>query len=393
LSAVASADTPRVTPLVRRVWHATRLACTAEALLLGAGLALLTLAAAWSSGAGFGWTALGLALMAGTVFGTAWRIEQRPQLHGVACGVDEGLRLGGALVTAFESEQSGADGSLVRLLSLRVRSRVRVVAALRAALPNSLPFLAAPLLGTVVLLSVRSGGEERPPPATFLAPALGAMADALAEAKRMGFEDVASGLTSQEDASLLADLEREARALAKKCERSLPVSEAGSAQGQRLAEQLDRMEQQLEQRLARTDPDPAEASPQAGGMQRREAPRRALERALAHLDSARHALGAAGMSAPSGAQPPRGSGALGAADEAADGAGADNSGRSLASGGESGTISPSPTTADPNVESAPGTSPQTGGLSGAGIWPARHRELVRAWARTLEAEERERSDD
>ena len=209
---MASANTPRVTPLVRRVWHATRLACTAEALLLGAGLSLLTLAAAWSSGAGFGWTALGLALMAGTVFGTAWRIEQRPQLHGVARGVDEGLRLGGALVTAFESEQSGADGSLVRLLSLRVRSRVRVVAALRAALPNSLPFLAAPLLGTVVLLSVRSGGEEPPPPATFLAPALGAMADALAEAKRMGFEDVASGLTSQEDASLLADLEREARA-------------------------------------------------------------------------------------------------------------------------------------------------------------------------------------
>ena len=122
---MASANTPRVTPLVRRVWHATRLACTAEALLLGAGLALLTLAAAWSSGAGFGWTALGLALMAGAVFGTAWRIEQRPQLHGVACGVDEGLRLGGALVTrAPQVQQRAKAGRHQALPVLRAVCRV-----------------------------------------------------------------------------------------------------------------------------------------------------------------------------------------------------------------------------------------------------------------------------
>ena len=107
MSSASTANTPRVTPLVRRVWTATRLACTAEALLLGSGLSLLTLAAAWSSGAGSGWTALSLALLAGVVFGITWRIEQRPQLQGVAQGVDEGLRLGGALVTAFESEQAG----------------------------------------------------------------------------------------------------------------------------------------------------------------------------------------------------------------------------------------------------------------------------------------------
>ena len=126
MNSAAPVNTPRVTPLVLRVWAATRLACTAEALLLGSGLSLLTLAAAWHSGAGSGWTALSLALFAGVVFGISWRIEQRPQLHRVARGVDEGLRLGGALVTAFESEQTGADGPLVRLLSLRVRSRVEL---------------------------------------------------------------------------------------------------------------------------------------------------------------------------------------------------------------------------------------------------------------------------
>ena len=95
MSSAAPVNTARVTPLVLRVWTATRLACTAEALLLGSGLSLLTLAAAWSSGAGSGWTALGLALMAGAVFGITWRIEQRPHLQGVAQDVDEGLRLGG----------------------------------------------------------------------------------------------------------------------------------------------------------------------------------------------------------------------------------------------------------------------------------------------------------
>ncbi len=393
MSSASTANTPRVTPLVRRVWTATRLACTAQALLLGAGLSLLTLAAAWSSGAGSDWTALGLALSAGVVFGASWRIEQRPQLHRVAQGVDEGMRLGGALVTAFESEQTGADGPLVRLLSLRVRSRVRVVQALRAALPSTLPFIAAPLLGVVVLVSVRGAGEEPDRPGAFLAPALGAMADALAEAKRMGFEDVASGLTTQESVSLLADLEREARALAEKGERSMSTNEAGPTQAKHLSKQLDRMEEKLEGHLEQLDPDSAASAPEGGVMPQREAPRRAIERALAHLDSARHALSKASAGSGAGGAPEPGRGVLGAEDGVADSAGEDKSPGSLASGDESGTISPPPTTTEPNPGSTPGSSPPRGGLSGAGIWPARHRELVGAWARTLEAEDPEGSDD
>ena len=391
MNSAAPVNTPRVTPLVLRVWTATRLACTAEALLLGSGLSLLTLAAAWHSGAGSGWTALGLALFAGVVFGISWRIEQRPQLHRVARGVDEGLRLGGALVTAFESEQTGADGPLVRLLSLRVRSRVRVVQALRAALPNSLPYLAAPLLATVVLVSVRGGGEELVQPGAFLAPALGAMADALAEAKRMGFEDVASGLTTQERVSLLADLEREARALAAKGERSMPAREPGSTQAKELSERLDRMEQKLEGHLEQLDSDPAGPLPDPGAAEQGQAPRRAIERALAHLDSARHALGQASQG--SGEDADMGSGAFGAPDEVADSDAGDNSSGSLASGDESGTIPPTPTTPESNPEPPLEPKSQYGGLSGAGIWPARHRELVGAWAKTLEEHDRERSDD
>ena len=393
MSSTSQANTPRVTPLVRRVWTATRLACTAEALLLGSGLSLLTLAAAWSSGAGSGWTALGLALMAGAVFGITWRIEQRPHLQGVAQDVDEGLRLGGALVTAFESEQTGADGPLLRLLSLRVRSRVRVVQALRAALPNSLPFLAAPLLGTVVLLSVRGGEEQPVRPVAILAPALGAMADALGEAKRMGFEDVASGLTSQESVSLLADLEREARALAEKGERSMPSRESGSTQAKDLSEQLDRMEEKLEGHLERLDSDSAGAVPEGVATQKQGAPRRAIERALAHLDSARHALGQASSGLPSGVDPEQGGGGLGAEREGLGGAGEDNSAGSLASGDESGTMAPSPTTPESHPDSTPGAKPRLGGLSGAGIWPARHRELVGSWARTLERRGLEGTDD
>jgi hypothetical protein len=393
MSSAFEASTPRVTPLVRRVWTATRLACTAEALLLGSGLSLLTLAAAWSSGAGSGWTALGLALVAGVVFGITWRIEQSPQLEGVAQGVDEGLRLGGALVTAFESEQAGADSPLLRLLSLRVRSRVRVVQALRAALPNSLPFLAAPLLGTVVLLSVRGGEEEPVRPVAFLAPALGAMADALGEAKRMGFEDVASGVTSQESVSLLADLEREARALAEKGERSMPTREPGSNQTKDLAEQLDRMEEKLEGHLEQLDSDSAGAVLESAATPKRQAPRRAIERALAHLDSARYALGQASSGLPSGADPEQGGGGLGAEREGLGGAGEDNSAGSLASGDESGTMAPSPTTPESHPDSTPGAKPRLGGLSGAGIWPARHRELVGSWARTLEQQGLEGTDD
>ncbi|HIF40521.1 MAG TPA: hypothetical protein EYQ74_05425 [Planctomycetes bacterium] len=381
-----------MTPLVRRVWTATRLACTAEALLLGSGISLLTLAAAWGSGAGGGWTALGLALMAGVIFGISWRIEQRPHLQGVAQGVDEGLRLGGALVTAFESEQAGEDGPLLRLLSLRVRSRVRVVQALRAALPNSLPFLAAPLLGTVVLLSVRGGGEEPDRPVAFLAPALGAMADALGEAKRMGFEDVAAGLTSQERVSLLANLEREARALAEKGERSMPTQGPGSPQAKDLSEQLDRMEEKLEGHLEQLDSDFVVDVPEGTETQKREAPRRAIERALAHLDSARHALSQASSGFSSGVDPEQGSGGLGAEHEGMGGAGGDNSPGSLASGDESGTMVPPPITPESHPGSTPEAQPQRGGLSGAGIWPARHRELVGSWARTLAEQDLEAVD-
>ena len=65
----------------------------------------------------------------------------------------------------------------------------------------------------------------------------------------------------------------------------------------------------------------------------------------------------------------------------------------LKSGDESGTIPPTPTTPESNPEPPLEPKSQYGGLSGAGIWPARHRELVGAWAKTLEEHDRERSDD
>ncbi len=415
-------------PLVFRIWQTTCLARSGEAVLLGLGLGFLTLAASSTPGAGLGWVSLGLAVATGLAFGVSWYMDQKPQPRAVAQLIDRGLRMGGALTTAFEAEQRGEASEVLGLLALSVRARVKVRAALRAALPNSLPFLAAPLIGATVLFSVRHQPEPAPPLSAWVAPALGAMGDRLQQAKDLALENVEAGLQDAQAAGVLADLERRTRALEESCQQRSGPPEEAAERAQALRAQLEGIERDLRP-LVSPDPnpgtgnDPSSGTPATGldNPVARPGFQRALEQAAAHLESAEHALDQ--LSGRRGSQGTeelgRGEGAGGAryrqesnpelnsnpsstlgetsiqSEQAVgpDPGGVATSGQ--AAGGEgvptgdSGLIQgfiPGFTLGASGADPLERPSAMTGGLSGLAHWPRRHRELARRWMRQRQAE-------
>ncbi|MEE8467129.1 MAG: hypothetical protein V3T22_01660 [Planctomycetota bacterium] len=230
--------------LVRKARRAVGLARTAEAVLLGAGVGLITWAAAVSSGgAPVDPACWGTALAAALLSCASWKIDLRPRQARLARGIDRRLHLGGGFLTAWESERSGRGSDLSRLLCADLRGRLRSAQVVRAALPSSMPFLAAPLLGAAILAAVLDGSERRSDPLQRIAPVLAGVAAELREAHDQGLEELRLGTLGSAPLRALSVAERSARGLAAESAERAP----DAAQRRALAAGLDELAQALEE--------------------------------------------------------------------------------------------------------------------------------------------------
>ena len=383
-----------VTPLVRRVLQSVSLARTAEALMLGSGLALLTLSAAIVSGSDLEASIVVLAGLTGALFGCSWFVEMRPELGDVVQTVDQNLRLDGSMVAALEAEQQVQQSPLARLLSHRLRERVRTTTAIKAALPTSVPFLAAPLLGATVLFSVREAQIEQVDPTAWLNPMAIGAAEELREAMHAGSRALQDEGLDQEDVTRMAEMESRIQTIA-----------ADSRGGGLTEQELDRIAGEIEEVLQELE---VELGGERGMGQAEHQVRNSLEVAATHLESVLDRLDDQGVSPPSmgegspeGAQGSASEPGAGASPESAtggpDGATGDASAAAaaggmgegsedksvggLASGGEEGTMSGPPPAADggnPDMTPAQNDLPVRG-IATHPWWPRRHSDLVGLW--------------
>ncbi len=349
-----------VSPLVRRAWHAVGLARTAEAGMLGVGAGLAAAAGAIASGAPVGDAAIWIvALLAGVPMGLAWLVEMRPHQAALAQRIDDRLRQGGALVTAWEVESLDRRGSLGRLLGERLRRELRLPTVLAAATPNSIPLLAVPLLGVLTLVLALEDRPSAPESVGAMAGVIGGVAGALEEAL-----DVSPGEISGEEADRLRELTQKARAL------GLAAERAGTDPERRadLTRQMDELAQSLEE-----EAQDLQASPEVA---------RALDRALAHCDSVREGLESGEPSSGGAAFDP----AIGEAEDPG-----------LAQDGEQGTI-PAAAETDPPENDREGPSllgPEAGVAGGVALgpwWPDRHAGVVRRYVEFRREKASDRSE-
>jgi len=145
-----------VPAIVRYAHHGARLARWGEAALLGAGGLGLTLAAGELSSGGVSrvetWLVAGFV---GVLFSISWLVTTHKSTRETASALDRRLGFGGALLTAFESQESARAGELVDLLAAKVAARLSPSEALRAARPLTAfpiiaPFVAAAALALAV---------------------------------------------------------------------------------------------------------------------------------------------------------------------------------------------------------------------------------------------------
>lgn len=385
--------------LVRNAWHAVGMARTAEAVLVAAGVGLVTAAAAVAEGLPLRdpvtWC---LAVAAGAATGVSWFVDLRPRAGVLARRIDRGLRLDGALVTAWELESRGVESPLARLLARGVRRRVRSSEAVRAALPPSGPILAVPFLGASLLAWVC--GLRADEGGVHVQPALAAAVGALQEAEGVAQEELSAGAMSAADLRELAALTRRARELAAEGERVGDDPARAAGLRRELADLAEGIDELAHERGAR--PELA----------------RALDRAAACADAAGEGLGAAAkeddpaLAAAGGTDDDApGSGADGARSETAAGGAADGTpgetgergerggdlpGGELALAGADGTMSaPSngdeapPTRPDPGPSNVETDAHDTGGAPGGVAldrwWPARHATLAGRWIESRRA--------
>jgi hypothetical protein len=143
-------DQEKVLIGVHRAWRAVRFAHGAEALLIALGTALLTLAAAGFEGIHpTERDVLIVSVVAGMASGLAWSLANRISPFRVADRVDRRMRCEGALVAAWE--YAGRQEPMARLLAQRVVHRTSTRRWSTFAIPNSMPFIVAPLLGGILL--------------------------------------------------------------------------------------------------------------------------------------------------------------------------------------------------------------------------------------------------
>jgi len=378
------------------------MARTAEALLVGLGLALCALGAAVLQGRSLGDPlAVGAAAAAGAAMGAAWFLDLRPRVERLAREVDRALRLDGALVTAWEAELRAARAAghpagrpvspavqapppaLVELLARGVCERVRRADAVRAALPRSAPILAVPFLAAALLAwAVDRHAASLPGP--HLDPVLGRAVEELDAAERAAQAELAQGRMRAEDLRELAALRRAARELqVAGAAGAQPGEERPGELDQRLAELGRRLDDLLRERVR----DPLVA--------------RALERVATCVDAARAGLEHEGMRRSGEPGPPAASAGTrpepGAGRDAHPGPGPPGA-SPLANGAGDGTMSApaggatranEPERADPAAAPGAGEAPRTGERAGGVAfdlrWPERHAGLVARWVEARRA--------
>jgi len=342
-----------------------------EALLVGSGMGLVTLACAVLSGASLEASAPWLAaLLAALAMGAAWLIELKPGVGKVARLIDERSGLGGALVTAWEVEERGRGGGLGILLGRELRRRLTANRVVRLALPNSMALIACPLVGAAALAVALETRPEPRDPIAALGGVVRGVAAALEEAEEASLEELAAGRVSVQAVDDLGDLARRARRLARDCALGLEDEERRvelTRQVRELLQDLEALEQSEDGSLAA---------------------RAGLERAGTFADAARLACEAeegsrgrhAAESALAQSEDSQGEGAPGATPSEA----------ALANAGEDGTISAlqgsdgEPATADSPDPPAGGHGP-AGGIALGPWWPSRHAGVVERWVEARRA--------
>lgn len=355
----------------------------AEAVMLGLCAGLLAAAAAVASEDTVGsMTVWAVALIAGLAMGAAWLIEMRPRPAEVAGRIDHGLRLGGALVAAWEVETHGRRGRLGLLLGKNLRGSLRVGTVLRAALPNSIPLVAAPVIGVAALFLALDGRAQAEDPLASVALVIGGVSQALGEARDQALDQLSKGELDSDAVSDLNHLLRDARELAGQAERLDREPESRTE----VINQVQRLTRRVEQALERHAAQPELARP--------------LERALAIADAACLACESERGSDPAAGSDPRPDGSVARDGEAnpihagdqppleassaaregpgAGAASADQDG--LAKGGGEGTMSgPRGQQGAPGADSTVPTGPGAGTPGGVELgawWPDRHAGIL-----------------
>lgn len=337
----------------------------------------------------------GLALFAGTGMGTSWAVELVPKVDHLAREVDTRLRMDGAMFTAWEAEVDGKTGSLVHVLTRRVRERVRPAQVIRAALPNSAIVLAVPLLGAG-LLALQTG-KQKDENGINVTPVLGAVVRALEDTEGLAQGELAAGSMPADDLRELAALTRQARGIEAAGDRAARDAELSGEIGKR----LESLAQDIEEFASRN----AERSEMS----------RALDHATAFIDAALVGLdemgvedaeqggsgepvakdapdgppdeGEPAVASPGGIGPdnpgPPGPGSAG------EGPGSELGSGELAIGGADGTMVAPSDGADPSSDGPRPDESASGGPQGAvdrpgGValdrsWPTRHATLAERW--------------
>ena len=296
----------------------------------------------------------------------------------VARKLDRRLRLGGGLLSALEVEE-GRSGRLGLLLSKNLRGRFALRTILAAAIPNSTPLLAVPLIGVASLVLALGSRPVPPDPMSGVPQVLGGLATAVQEAVDAAMEGLGEGEVTSEEVEQVRGLAAEARDLAYEAEHM------GQDPGRReeLSARVERLADGLEQAARGAEGRPELAEP--------------LEQALTLSDMARLAGGEVPSPEPGSAPEPGGSeaqgagqvagsaGAPGGPDSAAEGGAEDGAGSPpLAKGDGDGTIAAPPggTGSQEPSQTAPRHVPPpayAGGVALGPWWPERHDGVVRRY--------------
>ena len=365
-------DEGGVNAIVRRASRAVAMARGAEAFLLGSSVLLVALAAAVVSGVELATLdAWGAAVLAGGFAAASWWLERRPEPHRIALDVDRATRQDGRLLTAFESEGGAPDAPLTRLLAREVRERLSPGAAVRAALPNSMPFLALPFLAAALLASVLEARPRDVADLARVAPLARGVSAELERARDLAVESARAGELSQGELREVLELDGRARELANR-------SRSGALEAAELEQRMEALRTDIE-RLARDTATSAELAA-------------ALERAATYADGALMGLAdalaelgpqpAAGTDEPPGAVDAEGSSGpdSGSEDSAADSA--------LANGEPIGTMSGHSAPGEPGEpepQPDPDESPPAGAVGSGAWWPERFAGVVGRWVEVRRA--------
>ncbi len=345
-SLVSTTHAASVALRAARATESTLIAVTAFALILAS--------AVHSSGEVATLQELVLSLVCALLAGLSWWWPHRLGERSVAARLDSKLNLDGAYLTAWEVEAGRVNSSpIASLLGTRLLARIRNSHAIRAALPHSAPWIAAPFVAAAILAlalgEVRSSHQN-----STMAVAARSLAAALADLRSEAARD---GKLNPDDMERLDQAAAEARDLA---------VDASSIEEQDTAD-LERRMSELASELSRLASD----SPADSDL------RQELEESQVLADQAL-------MTLPELAKPSD-SGKTSVNPEA-------SSGTEVASGTDPGTMSGSPDGAvspksdspDLTMRTESEDDPNSAGVYSRGRWwPAQDDELVSSWVEAL----------